>query len=135
MKTVTTFFSPQKIFKWSLLTALTFFLSGAFADSGGIGVIATNITGSFKALGQLVLAIAFLAGIGFVMAAIFKFKQHKDNPTQIPLGTPVAMLVIGIVLMFLPNLIAPAGTTIFGSSATTGGFKGNISSGLIPGAS
>lgn len=135
MKTVTTFFTPQKLCKWLLLFTFAFFASGALADSGGIGAIATNITGSFKALGQLVLAIAFLAGIGFVMAAIFKFKQHKDNPTQIPLGTPVAMLVIGIVLMFLPNLIAPAGTTIFGGSATTGGFKGNISSGLIPGAS
>lgn len=94
------------------------------ADSG-IGGIATNITGSFKALGQLILAVAFLGGIGFIMAAIFKFKQHKDNPTQIPLGTPIAMLVIGAFLVFLPSLIGPAGQTIFGGSNTAGGFTGS----------
>jgi intracellular multiplication protein IcmD len=121
------------------ILALTFFFTDlALAGDGGaqgIGTLATNITGSFRALGMLILAIAFLAGIGFVMAAIFKFKQHKDNPTQIPLGTPVAMLVIGIVLIFLPNLILPAGTTIFGGSAQTGGWTGKVPSGTIPGAS
>lgn len=139
MKTVTSHVKSLKLVKaLSLLATVTvlFFSGAVFAEStGGIGDIASSITGSFKALGQLILAISFLAGIGFVMAAIFKFKQHKDNPTQVTLGQPVAMLVIGIVLMFLPNLIKPAGTTIFGTSATTGGFKGNISSGLIPGVS
>lgn len=102
--------------------------------SSGIGQIASNITGQFKALGQLTLAIAFLAGIGFIMAAIFKFKQHKDNPQQIPLGTPIAMLVIGAFLVFLPSLIGPAGTSIFGGSATAGGFTGSGIK-VVPGAS
>ena len=35
--------------------------------------------------------------------AIFKFKQHKDNPTQVPVGTPVAMLAISAALVFLPG--------------------------------
>lgn len=96
----------------------------AQATDSGIGGIASNITGSFKALGQLILAVAFLGGIGFIMAAIFKFKQHKDNPQQIPLGTPIAMLVIGAFLVFLPSLISPAGSTIFGSGSTAGGFTG-----------
>ncbi len=109
-------------------------LAGAAGSDSGIGGIAANITGSFKQLGQLILAVAFLGGIGFIMAAIFKFKQHKDNPQQIPLGTPIAMLVIGAFLVFLPSLIGPAGTTIFGGSSTAGGFTGTGVS-AIPGAS
>lgn len=115
-------------------------VTDVLAQGGGgggttIGNLATNITQSFTSLGQLILAISFVAGLGFTMAAIFKFKQHKDNPTQIPLGTPIAMLAIGIVLMFLPGIIKPAGTTIFGGEAQTagGGLTGSAGLGTLPG--
>lgn len=127
------------------VVALTLFVGDAFAQApaggggaGGtnLGTLAQNITGSFQQIGALILAIAFVGGLGFTMAAIFKFKQHKDNPTQIPLGTPIAMLAIGIVLMFLPGIISPAGQTLFGGSATSsaGGFTGAGTSAL-PGTS
>ncbi len=110
---------------------------GTGGASGGetIGTIAARITQSFTSLGQLILAIAFVGGLGFTMAAIFKFKQHKDNPTQIPLGTPIAMLAIGIVLMFLPGIITPAGTTLFGSNAASsaGGLTGSAGLATLPG--
>lgn len=129
-------FSVMKgLLKWSLISGL-FYSGMALAQStdSGIGGIATNITSQFAQIGSLILAIAFLGGIGFIMAAIFKFKQHKDNPTQIPLGNPLAMLVIGAFLVFLPSLIGPAGTSIFGKSATPGGFTGAGTS-AIPGGS
>lgn len=108
--------------------------AGAQTDQN-LGTIAQNITGSFLQFGQLILAISFIAGLGFTMAAIFKFKQHKDNPTQIPLGTPIALLAIGIALIFLPGIIKPAGATLFGSSeATAGGFTGEGAAAL-PGSS
>lgn len=133
MKTVT--FNSKHLAKVACITAtvaLAFFVSAdvlAQGTGGGgttLGSLAENITGSFKQIGALILAIAFVGGLGFTMAAIFKFKQHKDNPTQIPLGTPIAMLAIGVVLMFLPGIISPAGQTLFGSSATSaaGGFTG-----------
>jgi intracellular multiplication protein IcmD len=81
------------------------------------------------------IAVSYLLGIGFAGAAIFKFKQHKDNPTQIPIGTPIALLVIGILLIFLPGIIGPIGTTIFGSSGTqiSGGPQGSAAA--LPGTS
>ncbi len=108
----------------------------AFAqDTQNIGQIASKITESFGDIGKLMIAVAYLAGFGFVIASIFKFKQHKDNPTQIPMGTPIAMLVIGIALIFLPSFIAPAGTTIFGTGGgKAGGFRGGGAK-SIPGAS
>ena len=102
-----------------------FALAGS-SDGVGIGKLAQNITGSFEDIGKLMIAISYVAGIAFAIASIFKFKQHKDNPTQIPLGTPLALLVVGIILVFLPALFEPAGETIFGAGdkATAGGFTG-----------
>jgi intracellular multiplication protein IcmD len=118
----------QKLKVFSVLSILTFGVFALFlvdpafaADPGsatGLGGLATNITKSFGAIGQLMIGTAYLAGIGFSIAAIFKFKQHKDNPTQIPVGTPIALLVIAICLVFLPMLFNPAGETIFGSKAS-----------------
>jgi len=108
-----------------LLTAGACFYAGhVFAASGDLKDIAQNIYGTFSEVGKLIVAIAYIAGFGFVMASIFKFKQHKDNPTQIPMGTPIAMLIIGIALLFMPSIISTGSQTIFGGSATAGGFSG-----------
>lgn len=81
-----------------------------------IGAIATGVTESFAGLAKLITAGAFLAGIGFAMAAIFKFKAHKDNPQQIPIGTPIALLFVAAALMFLPLVYGSMGETIFGKT-------------------
>jgi intracellular multiplication protein IcmD len=98
-----------------------------------IGQIATQITGTFKSLGQLMAAVAYLAGFGLTIAAIFKFKQHKDNPQQFPLGTAIALLFVGIALIFLPTIVNIGGTTIFGTEGKAGGFTGTGATNL-PGA-
>jgi intracellular multiplication protein IcmD len=98
------------------------------APTGGIGSLAQNVTKNFSALAKLVTAGAYIAGFGFILASIFKFKSHKDNPTQIPVGTPIALLFIGAAMVFLPSLIGSAGSTIFGSNATNSGGVSGVSS-------
>jgi intracellular multiplication protein IcmD len=118
-------FNIKKISKLCCLLPFVgtlFYSVFAFADGPmpgghtGIGQLAYNITQSFTDIGQLIIASAYIGGFILVIAAVFKFKQHKDNPTQIPMGTPVALLAIGAVLIFLPSIIGPAGKTIFGES-------------------
>jgi hypothetical protein len=36
--------------------------------------------------------------------AIIHFKQHKDVPTQIPIGTPISLEFIAAALLFLPTI-------------------------------
>ena len=98
--------------------------SAVYASAATIGSLAYNVTGSFAQIGSLMMGVAYVAGLGFGISAIFKFKQHKDNPTQIPIGTPFALLAVSVVLMFLPSIYAPAGATVFGGSSTGGGFTG-----------
>ena len=95
------------------------------AESAGIAGIANNITGTFKSIGQLMIGGSYVGGIALTIAAIFKFKQHKDNPQQVQMGVPITMLLVGVALIFLPSLIQPAGQSIFGSNATVGGVTGS----------
>lgn len=107
---------------------LGLFLVGSALGSGttNLASLASNVTQSFSEFGALMIAVSYVAGIGFGIAAVFKFKQHKDNPTQMPIGTPFSMLAISAVLVFLPGFFSPAGATIFGSSYTSavGGYTG-----------
>ena len=99
-----------------------------------IGSLADSITQSFNGLTQLMIGIAYVAGIGFGLAGIFKFKQHKDNPTQVPIGTPVSMMFISAALVFLPGLYSPLGYTIFGTGAKLyGGGTTGTGATAIPG--
>jgi intracellular multiplication protein IcmD len=93
-----------------------------------IGNMASNLVSNFNAVGKLMVGMAYMAGVGFGIASIFKFKQHKDNPTQVTIGTPFALLTISVLLVFLPGLYGPAGSSIFGS--TSGGQKGSFSGNL-----
>lgn len=90
-----------------------------------IGGMASQITGSFESLAKLITAGSYLAGLGFSIGAIMKFKQHKDNPTQIPIGTPIALVFIAAALLFLPSILQVAGQTMFGGGETAGP-KGTI---------
>ena len=91
-----------------------------------LGNMASNITNSFTALTKLITAGSYLAGLGFSIGAIMKFKQHKDNPTQIPIGTPIALIFIAAALLFLPSILGVAGATMFGTGGKTAGPTGSI---------
>jgi intracellular multiplication protein IcmD len=94
------------------------------AAEKNLGDIAAGITKSFAGLAQFITAFAYMGGLGFVLASILKFKAHKDNPAQIPIGTPVMLLGVGASLMFLPYIFGLAGQTVFGTSAGQGGLSG-----------
>lgn len=120
----------QRILKVSTITILSAASGIVFADSGlTLGGMATSITGSFTSLAKLVTAGSYLAGLGFSIGAIMKFKQHKDNPTNIPVGTPIALTFIAAALLFLPTILGVTGATLFGGSSETAGPTGTVFSG------
>lgn len=89
-----------------------------------IGTMASSITSTFAQIGNMITGGSYIAGLAFSLGAIMKFKQHKDNPTQIPIGTPIALVFIGAALLFLPSILDVAGNTMFGTKGTTAGPKG-----------
>ncbi len=97
----------------------------AFADpvsvnlySGGIGAVAGQAKLSLSNIAQLITAGAYVAGLGFAVAAIAKFKAHKDNPTQVAISMPISLLFIAAALIFLPSVFKSVGGTMYGSSGS-----------------
>ena len=116
--------SLSQLSLWISVYFTTNLALAADSSDDNLGKVASTITSSFGQLAKLITAGAYMAGIGFCMASMLKFKAHKDNPTQIPIGTPVALLFIGAALIFLPNIFRIAGYTIFGGTSGAGGVSG-----------
>lgn len=116
----------NKKFNIALMTGtlLLLFSNGALADGLSFGNIASTVTASFRQIANLISAASYLAGLGFAIGSIMKFKQHKDNPTQIPIGTPIALLFIAAALLFMPSILGATAQTLFGGTGTVAGPSG-----------
>jgi len=121
----------RRLFAWLACIGLMVLTGESFASSAlTLGGMASSITGSFTSLTKLITAGSYLAGLGFSIGAIMKFKQHKDNPTQIPIGTPIALVFIAAALLFMPTILGVAGATMFGSEGgTVAGPTGSVFTG------
>lgn len=117
----------RSVIAGSLLVLFTLALAMvdvAYAADQTIGSLASNVTQSMSNLAKLITAGSYVAGFGFAIGAILKFKAHKDNPTQIPVGTPIALIFIAAALIFLPAIFGVAGQTLFGSTTGQGTVSG-----------
>jgi intracellular multiplication protein IcmD len=97
---------------------------GFAASSENLGDVAANVTDTFGDMAELITAGSYIAGLAFAVGAILKFKAHKDNPTQIPIGTPIALLFVAAALVFLPSIFSVTGETLFDSAGSTAGVSG-----------
>ena len=88
-------------------------------NSLALGCIANRLGSGADTLLNLLLGLAFVSGWGFMIAAIFKFKQVKENPTQVPVSTPFAFLLTAVLLIFIPGLVTTGAVTVFGSDPGT----------------
>ena len=94
------------------------------ASGKTIGDMASSIYGTFTNVGLAITGGSYVAGLALAIGAIMKFKQHKDNPTQITIGTPISLVFIAAALLFLPSILSVAGFTMFGIQGTTAGPTG-----------
>ncbi len=120
-------FKMKKII-YSLISFLVILAPGfvfAAGSNKGLANIAVSITGIMGDFVSLIFAIAAVAGSGFLLVSFFKFKQHKDNPTQVPLGQPIALLMIGVGLVWLPFIAEQTGETVGANNSGVASPTGN----------
>lgn len=99
----------------------------ACLPGSGISSIACNVFKNLTGIGILLLGGSYIAGMAFGIAAIVKFKAHKENPTQVPLSQGVVLLFVGAALIGIPSVYTLTTKTLFVSGGYT---KGPILSGL-----
>lgn len=117
----------QKRVLFQLVMRIAFFVACFFISSDvmavtapTIGAIKTQVAGSIKDLMSILQDVAMVTGVGFVIAAFFKFHQHKMQPTQIPLSQGVTLLLVGAGLTVFPSLLGTTTKSAFGITAGTG---------------
>lgn len=91
-----------------------------------IGTMANTVIQSFTNIAKLLSACTYIAGLGFSFASIMKFKQHKDNPTQVPIGAPLALFFISSALLFFPTILGATGQTLFAGTQKIAGPLGMV---------
>lgn len=120
----------KKVIGLSVLALACFAAAtAALAAISGVGSVAAQVTSNVANIAKLVTAASYVAGMAFAVGAIVKFKAHKDNPTQIPIGTPIALLFVGAALIFIPTVFKVSGGTLFGGSGQVAGVSGITSFG------
>lgn len=121
----------KKLKPWliSIISFATLIVISQEAAAITLGNMASSITGTFASIGDAITGGSYVAGLAFSIGAIMKFKQHKDNPTQIPIGTPISLVFIAAALLFLPSVLSVAGYTMFGAQGSTAGPSGKTISG------
>ena len=111
--------------------------SACFADGSSptIQGIASNMTETVTSVANIISNVALVVGLSLVCASFFKLKQHKDQPTQVPISNGVTLLVIGAALTVFPLLLPTANQAAFGSGVSTGTVGGQQMTDLIGGGS
>lgn len=118
MKTLSKVKTWGAIAMWVLGGAVTAAFAGEAQD---IGQLAGNVQESLGAIETMIIAVCYIGGIAFAGAAIMKFKQYKDNPQQMTLGQPIALIFIAAALIWMPQIIKTTGQTVFNTTEGAGG--------------
>lgn len=89
-------------------TSQSYLVLPATSTANGVTIadVTDSIESTFTNLTDIITAGSYLAGLGFSITAIMKFKQHKDNPTQVTIGAPISMVFIAAALLFLPSVLS-----------------------------
>jgi len=79
-----------------------FLPSVAFADDVSLGQLSTNLMGPVSVLAELLYKICYVLGAMFILGSVLQYKNHRDNPSQIPISRPILLLVFGLIFIGFP---------------------------------
>lgn len=79
--------------------------------------LASNVADTTKQISTVISDVALIAGISFILSALFKFHQHKTNPQQVTMSQAVTLLVVGAGLCLFPTMLPTSTQAAFGVGA------------------
>ena len=85
------------------------------AGAYGLKQVFCTVLNSFDNIADLIGGFAYVMGMGFGVAAVLKFKQHRDAPTQVQIGHPLMYLTTSVGLIYFPSLITESAESVFSS--------------------
>lgn len=92
-------------------------INDSIGDDKGIGSIMAEFVRDFDQITFLVVNVAgYLLGILFSALAVFKLKEHVDNPAQVPLKGVIIRFAVGGMLLALPTIYSAIATMFNGGA-------------------
>lgn len=84
----------------------------SLAGSANLGSMATGLKGQIDNFKGLLISLSTVAGLGFGIGGLVKFKAHKDQPTQVPLSAPIVLLAVAAGLLAMPSLLSMGASSL-----------------------
>lgn len=77
---------------------------------GGFGAVSDNLLGPISGFSQLLNGVSYTIGVGFLLGGLVQYRQHRENPQQIKISTPIVLALIGLIFVALPFItrLSPA---------------------------
>jgi len=99
-----------------LLSGLLVVSSASIANAAPatLGDVLENAVASFEEVPQIIILIAYLAGLFLAVWALIKFKEHVDHPHQVPISDPVKKFIAGGCFLALPMVLQASLETFWG---------------------
>ena len=86
------------------IVAFSFFTSMNAYAVNSLGELSDRMMLPLSVLTSALYNISLAIGIALLFGALIQYKNHKNNPGQVPLSRPITLLVFGVVLIVLPIL-------------------------------
>lgn len=117
----------MKLIKALLMSAGLMAISFDASAATGItlGQMATYATTSIQNVGQFAGALGYAIAFFFLLGAIFKLKQHGEDPERHTLRAPAFLFVCAVLLAYMTTVLASGNQTLFGGAGQTQGSDGS----------
>jgi hypothetical protein len=91
----------KKIIVWSFL-GITLNVQALPADS--LGDISDKLMLPMSVLASGVYNVSLGIGIALLFGTLIQYRNHRQNPGQVPISRPVTLLIFGLIFLSLPFL-------------------------------
>ncbi len=78
-----------------------------FANS--LGDVAENLLGPTAFVTKLVIVACYAIGAILILMSFAQYKIHRQTPKLVPLTTPIALLILGIIALLIPYVTKMGG--------------------------
>jgi len=76
-------------------------LPSTASDSIGLGNVASNVVNIEMNVHEILKAVCLVSASALFLSALIKYKKHRSNPIEVPLGTVITNIIIALVLVVL----------------------------------
>lgn len=75
----------------------------SYADEpGSLAQVSSNILGPVSLFTKTLYSACYVLGAMLIMSSIVQYRDHRNNPSQVPISRPVSLLIFGLLLIGLP---------------------------------